>query len=378
MKKENIIGIIVYLLVFAVAIIYGFTVLQTHFQYSAIREVWVYAFYIIGSVFAGVAATGVLQEFGHFLGAKTGGYRIVSFCLFYFTIYLSKNKYKFKFGSYDGLTGETKIVPNYQKKEKPNPYPFLLYGTIFNLAWVVICFFIFFTYFNKTNIESDIAYFFLTMGIIAVLAVAYNIIPAKLDSVTDGYRLSIIKKDVESFNNLLSANYGGDVIIKETKEEDNKPKKFIPEVALSEVAPLLEEEKYDEAFEKLNKVLEEKDNLSNRGLIEAKAQYLYASVFSKEEKEVKEYYENEMSFQLKKDIANEYTLPVIRSYILAAGLFDGSQSEVMLSLSKVVKAYKSVPSNRKHTELVLFNRALDKIIAVHPKWEEIGNYRLYE
>ena len=378
MKKENIIGIIVYLLVFAVAIIYGFTVLQTHFQYSAIREVWVYAFYIIGSVFAGVAATGVLQEFGHFLGAKTGGYRIVSFCLFYFTIYLNKDKYKFKFGSYDGLTGETKIIPNYQKKEKPNPYPFLLYGTIFNLAWVVICFFIFFTYFNKTNVESDIAYFFLTMGIIAVLAVAYNIIPAKLDSVTDGYRLSIIKKDIEGFNNLLSANYGGDVIIKETKEEDNKPKKFIPEVALSEVAPLLEEEKYNEAFEKLNKVLEEKDNLSNRGLIEAKAQYLYASVFSKEEKEVKEFYENEMSFQLKKDIANEYTLPVIRSYILAAGLFDGSQSEVMLSISKVVKAYKSVPSNRKHTELVLFNRALDKIILAHPKWEEIGNYRLYE
>ena len=378
MKKENIIGIVVYLLVFAIAIIYGFTVLQTHFQHSAIKEVWMYALYIIGSVFAGVFATGILQEFGHFLGAKVGGYRIISFCMFYFTIYLNKDKYRFKFSSYDGLTGETKIIPNYQKKERPNPYPFLLYGTIFNVAWVVVCLFLFFTYFNKTNAESDMAYFFLTMGIIALLAAAYNIIPAKLDSVTDGYRLTQIKKDVDSFNNLLSASYGGDVVIKQVKEEDKKPAKFIPEVALSEVAPLLEEEKYEEAFAKLDKVLENENNLSNRVLVEAKAQYLYASIFSKDEKEVAEYYENGMSFQLKKDISSEYTLPVIRSYILAAGLLDGSQSEVMLSLSKVVKAYKSVPSNRKHTELVLFNRALDKIVAAHPKWEEVGNYRLYE
>lgn len=380
MKKENIIGILIYLLVFAVAIVYGFTVLQTHFQHSAIKEVWQYAIYIIVSVLGGVLMTGILQEFGHFLGAKTGGYRIVSFNLFYLTIYLNKDKYRFKFSSYDGLTGETKIVPNYKKKENPNPYPFLLYGTIFNLAWVVVCMFLFFTYYKNNGIESDLAYFFLTMGIIAALATIYNIVPTKLDSITDGYRLTQIKKDVESFNNLLAASYGGDVVEaneSSKKEEVEKPKKFIPEVALSEVAPLLVEEKYDEAFDKLNKVLENENNLSNRVLVEAKAQLLYASIFSKEEKEVKELYEG-LSFQLKKEISNEYTMPVIRSYILMAGLLDGSQSEVMLSLSKVVKAYKNVQPNRKHEELVLFNRALDKVIEAHPKWEEVPNYKLYE
>ena len=73
MKKENIIGILIYLLVFAVAVIYGFTVLQTHFVNSGFKEVWQYALYIIVSVLAGVFAAGVLSELGHLLGAKTGG-----------------------------------------------------------------------------------------------------------------------------------------------------------------------------------------------------------------------------------------------------------------------------------------------------------------
>ena len=71
-------------------------------------------------------------------------------------------------------------------------------------------------------------------------------------------------------------------------------------------------------------------------------------------------------------------MPVIRTYLLLAGLLENSQSEVMLSLGKVVKAYRNVPNNRKHQELTLFNETLDKIIEAHPKWEEINNYKLYE
>ena len=77
MKKENIIGILIYLLVFAVAIIYGFTVLQTHYAHSGIKTVFLYAVYIIVSVLIGVFASGLLNELGHLLGAKTGGYRIL-------------------------------------------------------------------------------------------------------------------------------------------------------------------------------------------------------------------------------------------------------------------------------------------------------------
>ena len=382
MKKENIIGILIYLLVFAVAIIYGFTVLQTHFSHSGIKEVWMYAIYIIVSVLIGVFVSGFLSEIGHLLGAKTGGYRIVSWCLFYFTIYLNKDgKRKVKFANFDGLTGETKIIPNYDKKERPNPYPYLLYGCVFNLAWIVACIFLFFTYKGNKGFESDIGYFFLTCAIIATLMLVYSMLPAKLDSVTDGYRFASIQGDVPGFNDKLAAENGGDILvaaIKKEEETSKKPAKFIPEAALNEVCSLLVEKKYDEAFALLKEIDEHEKECTNRVTLEAKSQYIFAYMMSKTKKEIDDYYEAEVSFALRRELANEYTMPIIRTYILTAGVLDGSQSEVMLSLKKVVKAYRNVPENRRHNELVLFNEALDKLIEAHPKWEELPNYKLYE
>ena len=383
MKKESIVSILIYLLVFAVAIIYGFTVLQTHFANSSFKEVWMYALYIVVSVIAGVLASGLLTEMGHLLGAKAGGYKVVSFCLFYFTIYVDKEgKRKFKLGGYDGLTGETKIIPNYEKKEKPNPYPFLLNGTVFNIAWIVACLFLFFTYKNIAGIESDVAYFFLTCAVINSLALIYNIIPAKFDSMTDGYRLSQIKGDVVAFNERLAAENGG--VIPENKKDNSseetikKPLKFIPEVAFNEIFDLLVKKDYDAVFNKVEEINSHEKECSNKLLLEAKSQYIYAYILSKDPKEVEEYYEKEIPFSLRKDFSNDNSMPVIRTYLLLAGLLENSQSEVMLSLGKVVKAYRNVPNNRKHQELTLFNETLDKIIEAHPKWEEINNYKLYE
>ena len=356
MKKENIIGILIYLVVFAIAIVYGFTVLQTHFNHSSIETVGMYALYIIVSVLGGVIITGILQEFGHFLGAKTGGYKVIFWNLFYFCFLVEDGKRKFKFKTFDGLTGETRIVPNFEKKARPNPYPFLLYGTIFNVAWIIACAFLFFSYNKNDGLESDIAYFFLTMGIIALLATIYNIIPLKLDSTTDGYRLLQVKGNIEGYNNFLVNEHGGvSLENKSTSNEqsEKKPTKFIAEAALNEVYSLLEEKKYDEAFNKLDEIFSNENLASNRVLLDAKAQYIYATIFSKEKSEYEEYYEKEVPFSLRRELSNEYSLPILRTYLLTAGLLDNSKSEVLLTLKKVVKAYKNVPANRKHTELVL-------------------------
>ena len=378
MKKENIVGIIIYLLVFAIAVVYGFTVLQTHYNHSSIEVIGLYAVYIIVSVLGGVIVTGLLEELGHLLGAKVGGYNVTFWCLFYFCFYVENGKRRFKFKSFDGLTGETKIVPNYEKKAKPSPYPFILYGTIFNLAWIVACLFLFFLYNKNDGIESDIAYFFLTMGIIAVLATIYNIIPAKLDSATDGYRLLQAKGNVEAYNEFLMAENGGQgSVIKDDKSE-RKPAKFIPEAALNDVYSLLADKKYDEVFVKLDEIFKNENLASSRVILDAKAQYMYAMIFSKEKREYETYYDNEVPFSLRREFSNETSMSVMRTYILTAGLLDNSLSEVLLTLKHVVKAYKNLPSSRKHTELVLFNDALDKVIEAHPKWEELPNYRLVE
>ena len=255
-------------------------------------------------------------------------------------------------------------------------------GTVFNIAWIVACLFLFFTYKNIAGIESDVAYFFLTCAVINSLALIYNIIPAKFDSMTDGYRLSQIKGDVAAFNERLAAENGG--VIPENKKDDSsektikKPLKFIPEVAFNEIFDLLVKKDYDAVFNKVEEINSHEKECSNKLLLEAKSQYIYAYILSKDPKEVEEYYEKEIPFSLRKDFSNDNSMPVIRTYLLLAGLLENSQSEVMLSLGKVVKAYRNVPNNRKHQELTLFNETLDKIIEAHPKWEEINNYKLYE
>ena len=149
MKKEGIISLIIYLLILGIAVIYGLTVLQTHYNTNtAMTAVWQYAIYIIGTVIAGVLASAILTEFGHLVGARVGGYKIMVFNILYFAITRESGKARFKFKNFDGLTGETMIIPNYEKKAEPNPIPYLLYGPFFNLAWIAGSLVLFFLYNN--------------------------------------------------------------------------------------------------------------------------------------------------------------------------------------------------------------------------------------
>ena len=59
-------------------------------------------------------------------------------------------------------------------------------------------------------------------------------------------------------------------------------------------------------------------------------------------------------------------------------MMDGSLSECLLSCKKIVKALKTLPKNRRHTEIILFNKMLDLVINAHPKWEELKNYVIVE
>ncbi len=374
-----------YLIIFAFAVVYGFTVLQTHFKSSAMTAVWQYAIYIIGCIVAGVLISAILFELGHALGAKAGGYKIVRFTILYFSIYSDKGKRKFGFRKFDGLTGETLIVPNYEKKEKPNPIPYLIYGPIFNLAWFAGALFCFFYYKNGSNFDGDMAYAFLTVGLISLILLIYDIVPIKSDVTTNGYWLfSLLKsKDYQTYNDLLLArnDSNGNVVVETSAKKGDKPVKQINlnrvEGKLLSAATLIDEKKYEEASNLLEEVLAKPDELTNKGYLEANEQKLYIKIMTLSHEEMSEYYDNEVALSLKRDISSDRTLIGIRTYILMAGLFDKSRSECALALSKVAKAYKNTIPSRKHPELVLFNDALEKVCQAHPKWE-LDIYKLYE
>ena len=383
MKKENIFGIIMYLIIFAFAVIYGLTVLQTHFEHSTMTQVWQYAIYIVCSILAGVIISAILQEFGHWLGAKLGGYRVTKFTILYFTIYLDGGKYKFGFKSFDGMTGETLIVPNYEKTDNPNPFPYLLYGPLFNLAWFVGALVLFFTFNNGNKFDGDVAYSILTVGLISAILFVYDIVPVKLDSSTDGYRIaSLIKnKDRKQFNDLLVAQYEAKHGTLQGKSESKEEAPVVindtPQGKLLMVYPLIDEKNFDEANKLLDEIFEKQDQLPRREQLEAIELRLYIKIMTTPLEEMNEYYQKEVSLSLRKEISADYTIVGIRTYLLLAGLLDKSRSECLIVLKHLAKAYKNTPSNRKHAELVLFNEALDKVCQAHPKWE-LDIYKLYE
>ena len=380
MKKEDITGLIVYLIIIALAIIFGFTVLQTHNGESSFTGFY-YVLYIIVAVLVGVIFNGVLFEVAHVIGAKIGKYKVLSTNILGFCFYKDDNKTKFKFSSYDGLTGETKIVPKEGMVEKANPYPFLFFGSLF-FAVEAIAVMVVFSIFrnNESDALKDVAYFALTGGAIGLVVLLYNILPMRIDSITDGYRLTMVSnpKNKAAFNELLRVEYeisqGNDnVEVKVFDEITN----FTADLNLNRVYALLDKKEYAQAEEILDKIIAAKEEVSEKVYIRARAQKIYIDLYTRNLEEAKAYYEKEVPVSERREISNDVSMASIRAYLLMSGLLDKSRSECIIALNNVYRAFKHTPKNRQHTEVTLFNEALQKVVDAHPDWELEG-YKLQE
>ena len=367
-----------YLVILAVALVYGFVILQPYFASSTFSLGIIYALFILGAIVLGVLSASILFEVGHVLGAVIGKYNILSVCVLHLFFTKEDGKTKIKFGQFDGLTGETKVLP---KSEKSDPRPFLLLGTFFNSLWLVGCIVIF--YFNKDFIKttrSDMAYFFLTVGVVVGICLFYNIVPFRLDSINDGYRLAMISnpKNKEAFNELLRVEHeiskgNKDVEIKTFTELTN----FTAELNMNKVYVLLDNKKYQEADEMLDIVLNSKETVSYKVYLRAISMKVFVHVISSSLEDAKKYIEDNISLQQRREISADNSLISIRAYLLITGLVDNSKSECILALNKTYHAYKLTPKNRRLNELNYFNQAIDLVHSIHPKWE-VDKYRIVD
>ena len=380
MKKEDITGLIVYIIIIALAIIFGLTVLQTHNSESSLQG-FQYVLYIIGAVVVGAVFNGILFELAHVLGAKIGKYDIISVCVLGFCFYKDNGKTKFKFSSFDGLTGETKIVPKEGMVDKANPYPYLFFGSFFFVIEAIAVMIIFSVFRTAEDYGlRDIAYGVLTVGAIGLVILLYNILPIHIDSMTDGYRLTMVSnpKNKAAFNELLRVEYeisqgNNDVEVKVFDEITN----FTADLNLNRVYALLDKREYKAAEEILDKIIEAKQEVSEKVYIRARAQKIYINLYTRDLEEAKEYYEKEVPVSERREISNDVSMASIRAYLLMSGLLDRSRSECIIALNNVYRAFKHTPKNRQHTEITLFNEALEKVVAAHPDWELEG-YKLEE
>ena len=378
MKKEDVSGIVVYILILAVAVVFGITVLRVHAENCGL-DTMVYIFYILGAIVTGVILNAVLFEVAHIVGAKAGRYLILSVNILGLLWYKDEDKTKFKFSGFDGLTGETKIYPKKDAKKEPNPSPFLLFGTLFYVIELIIVV-VLFAILNKgpADTSTNVAYFLLVVVVIGGMILVYNILPFKLDAITDGYRMRLTTNaaNKKAFNELLRVEYAinhgeSEVEIATFSEITN----FTAELNLNKVYVLLEKKQFKEAEELIDIILNGKATISEKVYVRARAQKIYINIFTKPLEEAKELYDNEVPMNERRAISNDISMVSIRTYLLMSGLLDGSKSECLLAINNVRKCFNSTPKQRQKVEADLFNEALAKIDELHPTWK-LSEYKI--
>ena len=372
MKKQDIAGIIVYLIILGLAAVFGLVVVR-QFSEKSNLETGIFILFIGGAILSGVLFNSILFELAHMLGAKIGGYTITSVSILGFTFYKEDNKSKFKFASFDGLTGETKILPKQKRKKPSNPVPYLVMGTVLYALEVVAVVLLYsvFTREGASQTQNHIAYFLIILMAVGGVILFYNIIPFQLDSMTDGYRLRLVsgKKNRDAFNKMLL----GETTTGEQSEdgEIEQPTSFSGDLKLNQVYVCLNEDKYTEAESLVDSILESVSTdkkLSRKTVFEARANKIYLVFVNNGLDVASEYCEKNLSLQDRKELSEEGGLPFLRSYILISSLIDRSHSECFRSLDKVYKAYKRTVPERRVLESKLFNKALELVNEKYPDW----------
>jgi len=377
MKKEDITGTIVYLLILGFGAVFVFTVLKSHAGASGLGSM--YFLFNLGALVVGVIFNAILFELAHIAGAKIGRYTIVQIAILGVTFVKIDGKWKVSFSGFDGLTGETKIVPNENTEKESNPYPYLLFGSLFYTIELVIII-LFFSIFKNGGNATDavtktalgnVSYFLLTVAAVGGMIFIYNILPFQLDTMTDGFKLTKVTnpKNREAFNELLRVRHqlflGKEIDVKVFSEITN----YTADLNLNKVYALLEKEDYSKAEEILDGIIKAKENISEKVYIRAKAQKVYIHLQLGDLQSAADYYDKEVPTSERREIADDYSMPCIRAYILMSGLLDKSRSECIIAINKVGASLKRTSANRKEIEKKLYNNALKKVHDNHPKWE---------
>lgn len=373
MKKEDLASLVIYLIMIAAAVIVGLTAVQATFTSHYHLSMPTYLFAILVIV-VGLLVNIIGLELSHVAGAKIGGYNILSVNCVAFCFYKKEGKWKFGFKDFDGLTGETKIAP---KNEKAKLAPYIWFPIVMYFVELAACIVIFTLAEDKNTPTSSplhwMAIASLLFIIIASMLALYNLVPLKLDSMTDGYRFTLLtkKENVEAFNELMRVEAA------QMNNEDpgeirifNEITEYTANINLISVYEELKKKNYAKAEELIDMIVVDPKKVSAQTYNRLLSQKLYIKIMTLPLEEVKEYYDKNVDDFARKYIANDLSMESIKAYVLIAGLLDKSRNEVEFAKSRKDRALKRTPTARAEIENQLYEEALARVYEAHPDWKE--------
>ncbi len=370
MKKEDLLSLVAYLLMIIIALIVGFVVIKPLVSSASLSNPYLIT---ILSIILGIIFNSLFLEVGHVIGAKIGGYSITFFNFLFICFYRDGGKWKFGLKNFDGLSGETRITP---KNEKANPRPYSFFPIFLFLIEILGALGLYIAAELYSGAAGGEVFNILGFGAIIFLAIGamiavYNLFPARLDTMNDGYRLVLFMKPVNiaAFNELMRIEN----LQREGKEVEGI--KFFDEITdytaslnLTLVYNCLEKKEYENAEALIDKIIVKPEAISIQTYNRLIAQKLYIELMTKNIDDVKKYYET-LKDSTKRFISNDLSMESVRAYVLIAGLIEESKGEVQFANGRKKRALKNALASRAEVEQNLYKEALDKVLEAHPDWD---------
>jgi len=366
MRKEDFYTLIVYALMFVIALFIGLQIVQpalSDLGYFALSDQYTFATIVI---VIGIVVNVLLFEVGHVLGAILGGYRILSVNILGICLYRTEEKWKLGLKSFQGLTGETRILA---KKENANPRLHLFGPSLLVLIEFVIALLLY--VFTRSN--QVIHHAALIVAGIGVLLLIYNIMPFKLESMTDGYYLMLLSKkiNIEAYNELIRI----ESLIYENKPVENvkvfeKITTLTSRVNMYKIYEYIDNNDFDGAIQLIDLMIVNKNDIEVEISSRAYAQKLYIVLLTKSKEEADKFWFEELSGKERKFVSNDISMESLRAYLLYNGVVTRSESECEFVINRVPKALKQAMDNhRRELEIKLFLQALDQVKQNNPTWQ---------
>lgn len=372
MKKNDSLSLLVYVLMIAVVLVVGLTIIRpavsnsTTADFGGLNPMVV----LIITIVAGLVVIALLNEIAHVIGAKIGHYKIRSVIVLGLGWKRTKEgKGAFAAGGFDGLTGETKLIPADVEKNSLKPYIYFPY--LFYLLEIAACVALVIISQLEAYIDSMKALYVVSITLLTLVAIIffYDAFPFQLDTTNDGYRLSIVSnpKNRKAYNQILlteDCRLMGDPIPEMEPYEDLTD--FTASINSAIIYDKLEKGEYEEAIS-INELTVTSKGVS-KGIHNEAVAIKLSMILLQNKKEEGRAYLDSLNTEEKKYIVGMNSMAALRAYLLVSALLDESQSESEIAIARKISVIKKCDKSTKKTESRLYKESLELADKTHPEW----------